>query len=135
MPAQPGLRLPGLSGDCLPGPAMRSSPADVVRNTRVAEGLCYPVRSPPGCVTFRGVADLGQPMTAERGIHGVVRETDLGSNGIDAPMPHEVPFPQVASYVSESQAAQDRDPASVHAIGPQLPGGVSGRWVHVGEVA
>src|SRR6266852_1720852 len=131
VPAQPGQRLAGFGGDGLPGPALRPALGDEVRDGRVAEAGCHPVRSLPGCVTFRGVADLGQPMTAERGIHGVVRETDLGSNGIDAPMPHKVPFPQVASYVSESQAAQDRDPASVRAIGPQLPGGVSDRWVPV----
>src|SRR5258706_4859542 len=82
VPAQPGQRLGGFGGDGLPGPALRPALGDVVRDGRVAEAGCHLLRSLPGCVTFRGVADLGQPMTGETGLHGWGSATQSGRQGL-----------------------------------------------------
>src|ERR1022692_3139130 len=113
MPAEPGLGLARLGGYGQPGPALSSAADDVVGDAGVAEVSRDLVRSLAGGMALSRVAGMSQSVPAQRGPDGMVRETELGRDGVHGPVLLQVPVSQVARHVGEPEFAQHRKPASV----------------------
>ena len=68
IPAQPGLRLTGLGGDCLACPAAGSAVANVGGDVGVTQAGGDVSRTLLRLMTLGGVCDRGEAVAAERAV-------------------------------------------------------------------
>lgn len=80
MPAKPRLWLPGLRRYGAPGPVRGPAVADVVSDGVEAEVGGDLRRAQVSFMALGGVSHPGQPVTAQRGLDGVMSQADLGGD-------------------------------------------------------
>ena len=73
-------------------------------------------------------------MPTERRGDGAIGDSDLGCDGIDGLVLHQVPLVQVASDVGEAHRTHARDPASVKSRAGQQPRRRRGSGIHKCQV-